>query len=193
MPRFIIVFFVVVFPFFSRWGMLNCVKIRQFGDYMISIIISSANAEDLSAVKLSIQRTIGVPFELLVIENSGGRLGICEAYNQAAARARFELLCFMHEDILFMTQDWGRVVLQHFSDTRVSLLGVAGSTYKSLSPSMWVAEGILGETVRINIIQHFKYRKIPPMNLVVNPGAEAISRVASIDGLWMRMPKKIFP
>lgn len=163
---------------------------------MISIIICSANEKYLNEVKESIAKTIGCEYEILAYENSKGERGICEIYNQGAAEASYNTLCFMHEDIEYKTQDWGKIVLQILSENpSLGLLGIAGSDYKSLAPSSWFnfgeSEGFRGNHY-MNLLQGFKFKEIEPIRELRNPKNEKLSKVACIDGVWMCTTKEVF-
>ncbi len=80
-------------------------------------------------LKENIRATIGVAFEIIPIINSGGRIGICEAYNIGARRSKFGMLCFMHEDVRMHTMSWGKIVSRILQDKSIGLLGVAGSIF----------------------------------------------------------------
>ena len=89
-------------------------------------------------VQQNITDTIGVPWEAIIIDNTISPKGITQVYNKAAAQAKFDILCFVHEDVLFTTQNWGETLINTFkADNRVGLIGVAGSKYKSKLPSGW--------------------------------------------------------
>src|SRR5205809_6411151 len=103
---------------------------------MLSIIICSRDHEQLVLVKKNISETIGIPFEILSIDNSNNKYSICTAYNTAASEAKYETLCFMHEDIVIRTYNWGNIVLDILKQD-FGLAGVAGSMYKSRSISGW--------------------------------------------------------
>jgi hypothetical protein len=103
---------------------------------MISIIICSRNATQLKLVKKNIPETIGVPFEILSVDNSNNKYSICTAYNTAASEAKYETLCFMHEDVVIRTSNWGNIVMDILS-RGFGLIGVAGSKYKSRFISGW--------------------------------------------------------
>jgi len=75
---------------------------------MISIIICSVNTAFLEQVNKNITATIGVPYELLAWDNRDAKKGICEVYNWMASKAQYAYLCFVHEDILFETENWGQ-------------------------------------------------------------------------------------
>ena len=164
---------------------------------MISIIISSANNNYLEAVKDSIAKTIGCEYEFLAYENAKGERGICEIYNQGADEARYDILCFMHEDIEYKTQDWGKIVLRIFSENpSLGLLGVAGGDYKSLAPSSWFnfeAPASFPGKKYVNLIQGFNSIYKEPVHEFCNPKDQKLAEVACVDGLWMCTKKTSFP
>lgn len=155
---------------------------------MISIIISTYQPNFLKALEINIEKTIGVPYEIIAIENHNLK-GICEVYNTGATRAKYNILCFCHEDILFNSQNWGKTVLEIFNnDFNLGLLGVAGSAYKSVIPAGWA---IMPEARAVNLIQHYKYSTSPTHHHYENPKQESLTPVTCIDGVWMCTRKKI--
>jgi glycosyltransferase involved in cell wall biosynthesis len=160
---------------------------------MISVIICSANAADLLQVKINISRTIGVPHEIIGFDNSNGQKGICEVYNEGARAARYDMLCFMHEDIEMKTEGWGGKVLEIFdANSNLGLLGIAGGGYKSLAPSSWY-NYYLQENggFYCNLIQGYKHTGKADMLDYRNPKNEKLSRVACVDGCWFCTRKHI--
>lgn len=144
----------------------------------------------LQQVKENVSETIGVPFEIIAIDNSGAKQGICAVYNQGTARAMYDILCFMHEDISIKTGNWGRIVISLFNDhPDLGLLGVAGSGYKALAPSGWESFGAIN--LYINIIQSYKYKKREPERVCINPTNEKLPNVACVDGVWLCTKKSI--
>uniref|UniRef100_UPI00197DC0CD glycosyltransferase n=1 Tax=Olivibacter sp. XZL3 TaxID=1735116 RepID=UPI00197DC0CD len=160
---------------------------------MISIIVASVDKHLLDQLKRNIKRTIGVPYEIIAFENSDGQNGLCKLYNEGANAANYEILCFSHEDVLFQTPNWGKKIVDIFRNTPdLGLLGVAGSTYKSIIPSSWSPPFDYNEsTWRINILQGFKNKPLIEKHDFRNPKNELLSSVASIDGVWMCSTKKI--
>lgn len=154
---------------------------------MVSIIISTYQPQYLEAVKQNIAQTIGVPFEIIAIENKRA-MGICKAYNLGAAKAKFPYLCFTHEDIKFKTQNWaGSLITKFESDDQTGLIGVAGTTYKSLAPGGWGNLSI--ETDRLNIIQHYKGNREPEYCNQINKNFE---QVACVDGVFLLTKRSIW-
>ena len=158
---------------------------------MISIIICSRDEKLLQKVTANISETIGVEFETIIINNKKRNYSIFQAYNFGIAKSKYDMLCFMHEDIQLETLDWGKKVLEIFlQNPRLGLLGVAGSNYKSLVPSGWSFHAALEHTVKINIVQCYKTGKNPE-SIVINTDNEQLSKVATVDGLWFCAPKFI--
>lgn len=155
---------------------------------MVSIIISSKQLHITEALSKNIKATIGVPYEILVMENSDARYGICEAYNKGAAQSQYPILCFLHEDILIQTQNWGAILLQHFNQSNYGVIGIAGSIYKSAIPCSWDGAGKLAN--RINILQLDANNK--SYKDYYNPTNETISHVVTLDGVFISCKKVIF-
>ena len=160
---------------------------------MISVIISSRSPHFYNALLNNISETIGVEYEIIKIENSNGRLSITKAYNQGAEKAKFSYLCFVHEDVLFKTQNWGRKIVTHFEeDESIGLIGVAGAVYKSkMSSAWWQTEQGWDEIRRMNLIQHYKDNR-PSKTLFVNPYNENRAPVVTLDGVLLITTKQVW-
>ena len=105
---------------------------------MISVVICSVNKNLALQVKRNIDQTIGVEWQLILLDNEVLKKSITEVYNLGAAQAKFETICFVHEDVLFRTGEWGKRIIDYFNDDKdLSLVGVAGSMYKSRTFSGW--------------------------------------------------------
>ena len=132
---------------------------------MISIVICSRDNTLLNAVSQSIKETIGLPYEIIAIDNRESKYGICKAYNLGASKAKYDIFCFMHEDIAFVTQNWGVNVLSHLKDERVGLIGIAGAEPKLIVPASFDASILNVET---NI------------------------QVVGVDGVWLCTKRSVF-
>lgn len=107
---------------------------------MISIIVSSRQPEQLFRLSENIEQSIGVPFELLSCDNGQGSIGLCKVYNDFAQIAQFDILLFLHEDVLFHTKDWGNILIRIFRDRNVGLVGVLGADTLTKVPSGWAKQ-----------------------------------------------------
>lgn len=105
---------------------------------MISIIICSRNNDISSELKQNIADSIICDFEIVVIDNSDNQYSIFTAYNEGVRRSRGDILCFMHEDVLFRSSGWGVVIRKHFEeDGKIGLIGFAGAHFLPSTPIYW--------------------------------------------------------
>ena len=160
---------------------------------MISIIICSADAENLNAVLLNIEDTIGVEHEIIAFDNSLEKKGICEIYNLGIQKAKYDLICFMHEDISIKTTNWGLLVNQIFDkDPGIGIVGVAGGGYKALAPSGWYCMEFENPDISFqNILQGYKEAGKGHVHAYHNPRNEKLSEVVCVDGVWFCTRKTI--
>jgi hypothetical protein len=149
---------------------------------MLSVIICSVNEELLSNIKRNIASTIGLEYELLVWDNKGKNYGLCKVYNSMAGKARYPYVCFIHEDIIFETPNWGKIVLEIFvTKKEIGLLGVAGGKYKGKYLSGWFS-GIKGMDY-FHIIHKNKNNEQNLSNS--NQWETPEVKVVTIDGVFM--------
>ena len=157
---------------------------------MISCVICSRRPDIPAELKENITTTIGCEYELVVIDNSRNEYSIFSAYNEGVRRAQGDILCFMHEDILYHTDIWGIKVIKYFEQyPQAGLIGIIGTHFLSKIPSGWwdteIGSGHLlqrfykGDTYTIEMDQRGDSTRVP-------------TRVVAVDGLWMCVQRKIF-
>jgi GT2 family glycosyltransferase len=158
---------------------------------MISIIICSSEPVINKKLTRNIEQTIGCIYELIVISNQNNRYSIFEAYNIGLDKSKFDFCCFMHQDILFHTTDWGQKVLNHFENNQIGLIGVAGIKVVTQIPSLWSDRSINNV---VNIIQSDKKCQIPTQNNFSEfIGSDESHPVICLDGVWFCLNKSILP
>lgn len=157
---------------------------------MISIIICSRNKEIDITLSENINSTIGkVEYEIIWIDNSTNKYSIFEAYNEGINKAKYEILCFMHEDVLYYTLNWGQLCINELSDSQIGLLGVIGTHYLSPFTTYWIDSGINHG----KIIQGYEKKgKHCTQEWNWNNKDKYSNNVVAIDGLWMSARKEIF-
>jgi len=156
---------------------------------MLSIVICSVNSDYLSQVKKCIEATIGVPYELLIWENRATNEGLCRVYNRMAEKAQYPYICFLHEDILFETLNWGRILADVFKqDEAIGLIGVAGANFKGRAYSGWFTGQ--NEIDRYNITH--RINGIDEKMLNPKDTANYVHQVVCIDGVFMVCRKDVW-
>lgn len=166
---------------------------------MISIVICHIDISLLNQLTKSIQQTIGVDYELIIIDNKKNKYSIFEAYNIGIQKSTGDTVCFVHEDVIFHTQDWGKIIIQHFqNNANIGLIGVIGGSYLPPCPAPWWNAHPDNKHFVSNI-QHWK-NGTPPKKweiidllqqnpLIIhqysNPSNSKIADVKCIDGVFM--------
>jgi hypothetical protein len=96
--------------------------------------------------------------------------------------ARFDYLCFVHEDVLFETSHWGEKIKTIFnSDPKIGVIGVAGNKYKSAFCSGWYAGRKELDCGRIN-------HRYPQGDQLIDLRPEnnsPLERVVCVDGVFI--------
>lgn len=148
---------------------------------MYSIIVCSVRSDDAEKLRINIENTIGegIPVEYIAYDNRGTGKGICQVYNECAAKARYDYLCFIHEDVEFMTNGWGRIIGDKLAEDSCGVVGFVGSAMKARSLTGWNSTKKYG--VRANFIQGGKRELVN----VRNPGGQCFSRVVTLDGMCL--------
>jgi len=156
---------------------------------MISVLICSANDLFLNQVRDDVRKTIGLPHEILYVDNSKEKRGICAVYNYLASKASFPYLCFVHEDIVFETRNWGVIIKDIFSRrTDVGVIGIAGSKYKAKRFSGWFSG--IKEFDCANVTHQYAYGN---ESIHLNPNNQnKLEEVVCIDGVFICCRKSIW-
>ena len=158
---------------------------------MISIIICARNNDISESLKYNIQSTIGTDYELVIVDNHDNGKSIFKAYNEGVSHAKGEILCFMHDDIILHSNGWGLSVEKYFKDSSIGAIGIVGS---HIIPRVgdWRV-GYTGYHV-LNFIQRTYtlwsgryYSRLTQEGL-----SGALTDVATIDGVWMCIRRKLF-
>jgi hypothetical protein len=156
---------------------------------MFSILICSVNSANLDKIKLNIRETIGHVYELLVWDNQVDPKPITEVYNLLATRAQYPYWCFIHEDIRFQTNEWAVNLLMAFEQhTETGLIGIAGSKYKSLTPSGW-STGI-PDYDYCNFFHQDKNGKTK--HFYNNPSRSVFEPVVNVDGVFIAIRREVW-
>lgn len=156
---------------------------------MISIVVCSRFSKLNEGFVKNISSRIGCNHEILPIDNSNSDYNIFTAYNEGVRRAKGNILCFAHEDILFHSSCWGRIVENRFAENEnVGLIGVIGGHFIPATPSSYW-EG--GATVG-SIIQGYSENENYETKLIGKKPATQFEDVAVVDGLFMCARKSLF-
>jgi glycosyltransferase involved in cell wall biosynthesis len=157
---------------------------------MISLIICSKCPETATSLAKNIQETIGVDYEIVHIDNSHRQYGICEAYNIGVERAKGDYLCFMHEDLIFHSYDWGASVEYYLGNGMTDMLGIAGSFY--VPAHYYWRFGKIGDVHLIQGLHTYSEHPVYYNKGIRWDVTAPLKRVAIVDGCWFCIKKEHF-
>ncbi len=153
---------------------------------MISIIICSRLKILPDWFLNNIQETIGIEYELVHVDNSRKEYTIFQAYDVGLSRSKYPFLCFMHDDLLFHTQNWGQIVSDYFiRNKNWGIIACAGCKILRKTHNLWS----IPEYNAFNIIQtdlkHGNKQKV--WQTINNP-----ENVIAVDGMWICARREVF-
>jgi hypothetical protein len=149
---------------------------------MLSIIICSRTQTINNNLSENIKNTVGCECEFIVIDNSENQYSIFEAYNLGIEKSTGYYLCFIHDDILLHTPNWGLLVLDIFDQNKkLGLLGVAGAKTKTKRPSAWWDCPVSDKLLYLK--QHLRNGSIEDWEKGFTD--KNIEEVVAIDGVFM--------
>lgn len=151
---------------------------------MISIIICSRTKTINSALYKNIKSTISCPHELVPIDNSENKYSIFEAYNEGIDRSKGDYLCFIHDDIIIHTKDWGNIIHRILDEnSQIGLIGVGGAKIKTKMPSTWWDCPL--DQAAVYTIQHYRHKEKIKKDFGFDN--KRYTEVVVIDGVFMAM------
>ena len=155
---------------------------------MISCIVCSRRPDISNRLKENIAQTIGVEYELIIIDNSLNRYTIFGAYNEGVRRAKGDILCFMHEDVLFHSNKWGELVENTFLDESVGVVGVLGTQFLPKTLCAWWWSGCT-----VGHVLQSRGKRLGRNDTYINGNPiEQNEDAVIVDGLWYCMRKRLF-
>lgn len=109
------------------------------GTSKISIITCFHDIKKYADLRESLKRTIK-DYQLIGIDNTRNDYSLTAAYNKGVSLADGDILCFVHEDVTFVTLQWDVSIIDFFeTHPDAGLVGVAGGRMASDTPCNWTA------------------------------------------------------
>lgn len=154
---------------------------------MLSIIICSKTPFINPKLEKNIQETAGVVYELIITDNSKNEFSIFSAYNSGITKSIYPNICFVHDDVLFKTKNWGTLVCRHLDEKKVGIIGIAGGDLVTKVPAPWSVSGIAKNFIQSDSSPkrrsdiHFDQKSYGSIN----------QEVVLLDGVWLCMRRQI--
>jgi len=151
----------------------------------MSIITCSKDPNWLRRCHAAIASTTKGLHETVPIDNSAGQYSLAQAYNIGVERAKYDVLVFIHEDCLMLTNLWDEMVQDIFyCSPQIKIIGVAGTTMLPESGCWWQPGRpyIRGRVLHFDTVRQW-------MSHYSNPREYGVVNVAGVDGLFMAVRK----
>lgn len=159
---------------------------------MISVIILSYRQAFLDNLLLSIHESIGVAYETVIIHNKDGAHSICSAYNEGIAKSQYPYFCFVHEDVVFKTNNWGIELIHNMKQyPNLGMIGVMGAQFKSRFPTGWYNPVNNCKYLVGNIFQG-KNSSSEYHFMDYSPNGPNMDCVVCLDGVFLFSKKEVF-
>lgn len=153
---------------------------------MLSIIVCSRQSQLTAEFVENIDKTVGVVHEIIHMDNSKNAYSIFSAYNAGLLKSKYAFLCFVHDDVLFHTQNWGAKVIAHLKPQNTGIIGLAGGDLALRVPASWSSL-----TPVINIIQSDRTGKKPSEKIIRPENFDKSKHaVILVDGVMMCMKRE---
>ena len=151
----------------------------------VSIIVSCRDKTGFVLFEDNVAKTIGCDYEIIQIFNPG-KYSLCAAYNIGIKRVRYEYVCFVHDDVEFLVDDWGKHCISVFESVKgCGLIGVAGSAYKTWLAGSWFST-FTWDYCRGHIRQSNKERTFfREDDFDRREEKQTLSEVVCVDGVFM--------
>ncbi len=149
---------------------------------MISIVCSTQEPKE--EFKQHVIKSSGFnedKVDFIFIENKNGKYSLAEAYIIGLNQAKYNTVIFLHDDLFFNNDKFGKKLIKHFDNNpEYGIIGLAGTRHL-ISP-MWHQKSMMG------IVNHKHEGKTWESKYSDSQG-EDIAEVAIVDGLFMAVRK----
>lgn len=157
---------------------------------MISIIVCSRTPDISTLLSANIHNTVGCEYELVIVDNSDNKFSICEAYNLGVQKSKYPVLCFVHEDVEFITKNWGIKAIECLCLAQTGFVGVAGGKAALKVPYGWSTY-----LPTVNIIHSYvgkNNKRIEEREFSLRNDIRDPQEVVLLDGVFLCAYKKLF-
>lgn len=153
---------------------------------MFTIICCSVDPAAARRLEKNIAATCGCPYEFIAYDNRINGDGLCKVFNRCAAAARYDMLCFVHEDVEFQTEGWGQIIAAKLAEADCGVIGFAGSILKLKHLTGWHNGG--GD-LRAHYVQYMRGGHHP---IDRNPDGVDFSPVVTLDGMCLFVRREVW-
>jgi hypothetical protein len=151
-------------------------------DIITVVIATKHTVEEKKEFLENIQVTCGAKMKIIYALNDG-LTPLSQIYQSALSQAETEIIIFMHDDIEFLKNNWGKEIIRMFNEHQdYGIIGVAGSAEFDANAAWWNYSKIYGQVLHRNDGKSWLTAFSPLFK-------HDLEEVCVIDGLFMAVNK----
>lgn len=148
---------------------------------MISIVCSTQTPQQ--KVKDHILKSCGISNAEFLFYKNVGEFSLTEVYQRGLKEAKFDTIIFVHDDVHFQTDNWGRKLKQLFEDSDYGVIGLAGTTDLGVDAKWWEQRNRM-----VGIVKHTNGQKTWE-NKYSGAFPKHIIQTVNVDGLFIAVDR----
>lgn len=150
----------------------------------ISVVVSShLTKEENQRFETHIKKTIGVKNPEILIYENFNQYSLTEIYNIGLNQSKNDIVLFVHNDVYFNTDNWGKILLSKFDSDEYGIIGLAGTT-DLIENGVWWGD----QSKMIGSVFH-KHNNKTFESKYSNSYNKEIIDVVAVDGLFIAVNK----
>jgi hypothetical protein len=149
---------------------------------MISIICSTQKPDE--SFKSHILKSCGINKAEFIFYENPGIMSLTQVYQKGLKEAKYDIVVFLHDDLHFQTDAWGRKLKKLFDESDYGIIGLAGTT-DLVEEGTWWKE----KTKMIGIVRHTDGKKTWE-NKYSGAFPKQIIQTVNVDGLFIAVNRK---
>ena len=131
-----------------------------------------------------LRKTSGIKdVEIIELVNQN-QYSLTEAYNKGLKEAKNDIIVFLHDDLFFNTDKWGKKIINHFNNSDFGIIGLAGTTKLNESGKWWENPELMA-----GIVNH-KHEGKTHESKYCQPHEDKILETLLLDGLFFAVDRK---
>ena len=133
-----------------------------------------------------LKKTSGIKdVEIIELVNQN-QYSLTEVYNKGLREAKYDKIVFLHDDLFFNTDKWGKKLVNHFNNSDYGIIGLAGTTRLEDSGQWWDQRS---QMLMCGIVNHKHNGKTWESKYSPNHG-DRILQTVLVDGLFFAVDRK---
>lgn len=151
----------------------------------LSVILSTRQVDEEYIKHMQKTSGLGDRLEILTATNQGDK-GLAQVYNELSTVAANAYQLFVHDDLIFETQDWGLKLINHLNKGTYDIIGMAGVRNELPASGCWWTN----TRNMVGIVNHIQYGQ-KYASVYSKEQGNKIEPVIIVDGLFIAVNTEV--